>query len=444
MSRLAFRPYCLLYLSLLGLLLVACDGTSQGSPAAVVSTATTPASAVNLPSATPPPSATAAPPTVTSTSVATVIATAASVTATDEGIDSGLEHGLLTVATPGTSAPAPLPCSPDNERWRIDVEQRLPPDVPLSSARLAFDAPQSLYMAIGNWVGSIEMRQPLTLDDPYNIFPLRVVEIQELSAIMDIEVQSESAFLVGDSQLVVAHTDFYCYLLPITIVDFPFAVQDLELEGDRIYVSGVADGRLHIEILERDWQMNIERLGTLTFDPAEWSVVEEEILTLDHDDLTLSVTDVSVPESPVSRAISLALDPQWRIMSMPQLVDDSLSLVVWERGLLSVTGLLAPEPELTWRELDSYYILDSHQAVDNTLFVGGNFCDMGNCLSLVFMTTRDPEAPLVEINLYPHHPVYTFYPIREDVVFAFSDYSLIVIDLTAPEGQEIVRTYPLR
>lgn len=83
MSQLAFRPYCLLYLSLLGLLLVACDGTSQGSPAAVVSTATTPASAVNLPSATPPPSATAAPPTVTSTSVATVIATAASVTATD-------------------------------------------------------------------------------------------------------------------------------------------------------------------------------------------------------------------------------------------------------------------------------------------------------------------------------------------------------------------------
>jgi hypothetical protein len=30
------------------------------------------------------------------------------------------------------------------------------------------------------------------------------------------------------------------------------------------------------------------------------------------------------------------------------------------------------------------------------------------------------------------------------VVFAFSDYSLLVLDLDAPEGQEIVRTYPLR
>jgi hypothetical protein len=399
---------------------------------------------VSLPSATPLPPATA--PTVLPTTLPTVTATAAATVeaVSDEETGENLEHGPLPAPTPRATAVTQFPCTPGNWRLRYDVEQRLPLDVPITPAHFAFYSPENLYMTVDNWVGLIHMQQPFTLDNPRNIWPIRFVEVPELPIIADIEVQHDVAFIAGGSQLLMAHTDVNCYLVPIVTTEFSFEVQAIEMEADRLYVGGMADGLLHVEILDRHALPEIVSLGIVTFEPAEWSVVGEEILTLDLDNLTLAATNVADPKLPETRKLTVPLDREWPIIPSPQLVEDNLSVVVLEQGLLSITGLLDPNPVMTWHELDFYFTLRFHEAQEEHLFVGANFCDMGNCGSSVSMTTRNPEDALSRIDLYPHHPVNHYYAVNNDVIFAFSDYSLIIIDLAAPEGQEIVRTYPLR
>jgi hypothetical protein len=327
---------------------------------------------------------------------------------------------------------------------RFDVEQRLPDELPLPPTRFAFDSPETLFMTVENWIGEIQMQQPFTLGNPINILPIYFVQLPELPTIADIEVQSATAFIGGGSQLLIAHTDSACYLVPIATADFSFDVRDVELEGDRIYVGGLAGEQLHIAILDRPALPEIVTLGVLTFEPAQWSVVGDELLTLNLDELTLAATNIAEPGLGQTREIPLDLDPEWRLMGTPELVDDNFSVLVWDMGLLSITGLLGPEPALNWHMFSYYMPIYFLSARGEHLFVGINFADAGYYGSSVYIATLDPEDALVQINLYPHYPVGEYYPIRDDVVFAFSNTSLIVLDLSAPEGRELVRTYPLR
>ena len=314
-----------------------------------------------------------------------------------------------------------------------------------AEAHFAFDPPHSLFIAIENWVGLIDLQDLLNVEAKQDIDVVGFVKTPQLPIIRDIAVRDDVAYVVGGYQLVIMTAAFDCYWFPITSTTLSFAPQNIELEGERLYVGGIADGELQIEAFNLAALPVVESLGSFALPPAIWSVVGDQLLTYNEQRATVTVTDVTDLEAVTTRDVPLPLDPAWQLIGRPQLVADALSLVVIDKGLVSITGLLMPEPTVVWHELPTYYSpIGSHTAQATTLFVAFSWADANRYNSSVWVSTRDEQVPLREISLYPHFPVFHFYAIRDDLVFAFSDYSLIVIDLTAPVGQEIVRTYPLR
>lgn len=299
-------------------------------------------------------------------------------------------------------------------------------------------------MAVANWVGLIKMEQPFNLGDRYDIEPPRFVEMPDFPLITDLEVQNNVAFVAGGSQLAVVNATWNCYWRPIAEATFPFLVQDIELEGERIYIGGSDGQQLTIAVLDRTALPEIRQLATLTFAPGVWSVVDDQVLTHEPQSATITITDVANLNAPVSRLVQIPLDPEWDSIGQPHLVEDAFSLLVRNRGLVSIAGLLGSELEVNWYKLSDDFTLGGHLAQERQLLIIENFADSYDTVSAIYVALRDSREGFVTAGLYPHFPVYGAYAISDNVVFAFSDYSLIVIDLTAPAGQEIVRTYPLR
>ena len=127
-------------------------------------------------------------------------------------------------------------CAEGEWRFYFEAGGGLPLDVTMSDPRFAFDRPRSFYVAVANWVGLIRLEQPLDLAARYDIDVPRFVEMPDFPLIADLEVQNDVAFVVGGAQLAVVNATWNCYWRPITEATFPFPAQDVELEGERIYV----------------------------------------------------------------------------------------------------------------------------------------------------------------------------------------------------------------
>jgi len=138
----------------------------------------------------------------------------------------------------------------------------------MSNPRFAFDRPGTLYVAVANWVGLVKMEQPFDVGDRYDIEPPRFVEMPDFPLITDLEVQNDVAFVAGGSQLAVVNATWNCYWRPIAEATFPFLVQDVELESERIYVGGSDGQQLTIAVLDRTALPEIRQLATLTSRPA--------------------------------------------------------------------------------------------------------------------------------------------------------------------------------
>jgi|CXWK01.1.fsa_nt_gi hypothetical protein len=410
------------------LFLAAC--ASQAELAAVV-TATAAQPTASLESSSPP---TMPAPTTAPTSTATPIS-----------IDTPTTIPTVTPTpslTPTVTA-IPFPCpTPRFMLHLFDRAGALPLDVSMDRAHFADDG--DIFIAVENWVGLVILSEPFDVADPRAINVAGFVQWPDLPTISDIAARDNLVFLAAGSQLVVANAAHACWLTPLATAEFSFPVQDIELEGNRLYVGGIADDQLHLEVLNLDVLPAIERLDSLTLPPAIWSVVGEQLLTYDRQSGVVTVTDVSNGGAAQTSDVPLPLDPAWRFFGPPQLVDNTLSLLVIDKGLGSIIGLLESEPTAHWREVPIEFAIEGHMAQVDRIFIFSNWGDAGSNSSTVWTGARDEQDPLREISLYPHYPVHHYYAISDSVIFAFSDYSLIVIDLTAPEGQEIVRTYPLR
>lgn len=344
--------------------------------------------------------------------------------------------------------PVPCPTRAADEyvplMWERSVA--LPLDISLANAHYAFLPPHDFFIGVENQIGYVRLDEPALLtSDPFSIFVYGFAEIAELPPITDIEAQADSLlYLTGGSRLTVVHAGYLCYLAPVATADFPFPAQDVELEGERVYVGGSDGQQLHVAVLDRTTLPEIRQLATLTFPVGDWSVVGKQLLTVDSETAAVTVSDVSDLSAVTTRQVAVPFDAQWNVMGPPQLFDDTLWLMVWDKGLMTVTGLLNAEPMVLWREFHSYFAMDFVTMQETHTFVADNWCDAGNCAAYVDIAGRNPEGEFAHFSLYPHHPVLHYHAIGNDIVWAFSDYSLIVIDLTAPAGREIVRTYPLR
>ena len=451
MFRLRQSPIvCLAVLLLACAWLVACRSAGQPQPtleAAAVAHMAPPPTATTTPAslATAEPTLAAVAPTPVATSTA----------ATPLPDETDPERGLSATRTPARPTalpptpqltPVPCPTRAENEYVGMVWERSgaLPLDVSLANAHYSFLPPHDFFIGVQNWIGIIRLAEPaLVTTDPFSILTYGFEEVSGLPPVTDIEAQADGLlYLTGGSRLTVIHADDPCYLVPLATADFPFPAHDVEVEGKRIYVGGSDGQQLHITVLDRTALPDITQLATLIFPPGIWSVVGEQLLTYDQA-AVVTISDLANLSAVSTRQVAVPIEPEPNKIGPPQLFGDAFSLLVWGEGLLTMSGLLDDEPVVTWRELDNYFHLDFPMLQENHAFVVYNWCDVG-CTSGVYIADRDPEGEFKFFSLYPHHPVFHYHAIQDDVVLAFSDYSLIVLDVTAPEGQEIVRTYPLR
>lgn len=321
----------------------------------------------------------------------------------------------------------------------------LPLDISLADAHYAFLPPRDLYVAVQNWIGIVRLDEPERLvADPYSILTYGFEEVPGLPAATDIEVSSNGLlYLTGDFRLTLLHADDPCYLVQAATADFPFPAQDVELEGARVYVGGQDGEGLHISVLDQAALPKLQQLTMLTFPRGVWSVVGEQLLTYDPVAALVTISDLSDLNAVVTREVAVPVEPEPNEIGQPQMFDDTLSLLIWDKGHMTMSSLLEAEPVVTWREFNTYYSFRFHLLQAKHIFVVHNWCDVG-CTSGVYIADRNPEGEFEFFPLYPHYPVFHYHGIEEDVVLAFSDYSLIVMNLNAPPGQHVVRTYPWR
>lgn len=445
---------CLALLWLSWALLAACRSGAQPRTAlepAAVATATPPAMATATPEPLAiAPTATATPATAEPTSAATTPTPTATLSSAETDLALGHAQPGAADGVPPTPRLTPVPCptrSPDAYvplMW--ERSGPLPLDTSLSTAHTAFRPPHDFFIGVENQVGYIRLDEPALLTtDPFSILVYGFDEIPDLPPITDIEAPGdELLYLTGGSRLTVVHAGDPCYLVPLATADFPFPAQHVELEDEHIYVGGSDGQQLHIAVLDRTALPEVRQLAALTFPPGVWSVVGDQLLTHESPSAAVTVTDVSDFSTPVSRLVQLPLDPEWDAIGPAHLVNDAFSLLIRNRGVVSISRLLEPEQAVQWHPVQDDFMLGGHLAQELQLLIIENFSDMGSGSSTIHVARRDNQQGFVSAHLYPHYPVYSGYAISDDVVFAFSDYSLLVIDLTAPEGQEVVRTYPLR
>ena len=167
------------------------------------------------------------------------------------------------------------------------------------AGRAHFADDGELFIAVENWVGLVILSEPFDVADPRAINVAGFVQWPDLPTINDIAARDN---------------------------------------------GGIADDQLHLEVLNLDVLPAIERRDSLTLLPAIWSVVGEQLLTYDRQSEAVTITDVSNGGAGQTRDVPLPLDPAWRFLGPPQLVDDTLSLLVIDKGLGSIIGLLESEP----------------------------------------------------------------------------------------------------
>ncbi len=333
-----------------------------------------------------------------------------------------------------------IPCVNEVER----LEKPFPGMLDLEDSRTFFDG-NFVYLAVQSYLGLVDTSIP-TKPKFYGFW-----ELPQSSPITDVLAYNGAIYASSGSTIYILNPNSDCRLSVITRLEVPFNVTRMEVEGDRLYVGGTSE------------EQNKEQLAIFTFQPpthfeqtglldlgekwVTWSVQQNEVFLLNKVDL--SVIDVSDPIKPVERPINLALDvEEFGYTLPPQMIDNSLYYFSFLDGLNAIHQLeqAVPKIQVTPKE----YALDSvTQAVSNIfqidrdyIFVADNWCDV-ECTSVVNIIDRESFEPLARMGLYPHYPVYTYVEVTSELVYAFSNDDLLVIDLSDLEHPSIIWRVPL-
>ena len=70
------------------------------------------------------------------------------------------------------------------------------------------------------------------------------------------------------------------------------------------------------------------------------------------------------------------------------------------------------------------------QPAEDRAAAGNNSCDGIECDSVTWILTSDTGRQLIQFGLRPHYPVYQFKQIADDLIYAFTPDSLLVIDIS--------------
>ncbi|MBE7529140.1 MAG: hypothetical protein HS099_05345 [Ardenticatenaceae bacterium] len=368
-------------------------------------------------------------------------------TATPEITAGKTPHSPLaaTTTTPPTATLFPSPThTPEPsptivvvacENDRVLPGKVSPTEIDMRGSRIVVEG-SHLYLAAQQYIGVFDISVPESPE--FSGF----WEFTELSNISDIEARDGIVYVSSDSTLQTLNASPECQFETISRADMPLQIYQLELEDDRLYVGGVSenDGKRKVFIYSIG-ELSRQELGAVELgeESATWSVFEETLYALSGNLLTF--TEVSNPMTPHTQTVISGLDPEALLFSPGEFLNNTLYLLLQGHGgyRLTIVRELKEEIPTVIQDPIAYFFgtRSVFQVADNYIFIGSNSCDV-SCASVMTIANVFDGQKLSQLGLQPHYPIYRYQEIREDIIYAFSNDSLLVIDVSNMAKPEII------
>lgn len=342
-----------------------------------------------------------------------------------------------------TSTPLPVATAVPCQNNGSLPPKGLPGQVNMSGSRnqrVAIAYP-FLYLAAEEYIGIFDISDPAAPQFwGFWHFP-------EWPNISTLQVDNGVAYFTSGSTLVILNLASQCQFELVATSTLPFQAFRLQLEGDRLYVGGdlVEAEKNQVVIFSITNPNQPEELGLVDLgqEPATWSVFEKTLYVLSN---SLFVINVSDPANPQPLPVNLALDPKILAYSPSEFVGAKLYLL-WEgRWLTIIEGINSEEParqsnpdqQILMGDLANFV----YQVSENYIFLGTSPCDV-NCVSVVDLFNTTDATSVLTFSTSDHLPIHSYYEITPTLIYAFTDDSLLVIDISDHSNPIIIWEVPL-
>ena len=295
-----------------------------------------------------------------------------------------------------------------------------------------------LYLAAGQYIGVFDISDPTApLFRGFWDFPA----LPEISAFI---VQNDIAYVASGSMLEILNLVPQCRFARVARMDLPIQISRLQVEGDRLYVGGYSadDGPLHVDILSIVLPSQPETLSTIELERAVWSVHNEKLYSNVLGDVEkILVTDLGEPTNPRTMPVNINVEPEILTRSLPRFVKDTLYLLS-DRGEVFIVNDLQAEIPAVRVIPEQYPFIEVFQVQDDYIFLGSNWCDV-ECTSRLWVLDAVNGTELSRLGLHPHYPVWQYLEIPENIIYAFANDTLLVIDISDITNPMIIGEVPL-
>lgn len=301
--------------------------------------------------------------------------------------------------------------------------------------RVALSSP-FLYLAVEQYIGVFDISDPAAPEF------LGFWDFPEWPDISTLQVHNGVAYFTSGTNVVSVNLSPQCRFETIAIVDTLQQILQLEIEDDRLYVDQVAmeTEKNEVVIFSIVDPLQPKELGRVDLGQiATWSIYQEIIYSLGN---KLAIFDVSDPDNPQSQSVNLTLDSEVLSYS-PVLWKDDRLYFLWEAQTLTIISQLQDELPTVVRDSQSQIILGNlryfdFQVSESYIFLGGYSCE-GSCGSYVRIFDSMSGQQLSGFG-FPQYqsPVHSYYEVEPHLIYAFTDNSLLIIDITNQEKPSII------
>lgn len=335
-----------------------------------------------------------------------------------------------------TNIPSPTPKSCLN--LQSQLPKAFPTEIDMQFAKTATEYPY-LYLAVEHHIGIFNITSERT-----PIF-LGFWKLSNLSKTLDIEAKNGIIYVGSDSYLQTLTISQQCLLQTVSSKEIDLQVFNLELENSKLYVGGVFKNKQNRQILiypNTDLQEEKDLID-LGENSLTWSIFNQNIYFFSKGELFF--TDISNINTYQINSVNINLDANLLLISPAIVKRDRLYLLLQEGGgfkLTIVSNIKENIPTITQNPIGYHFGgFDVFDVQDNYIFIGNNGCDI-DCASATDIIDINTGQSLVRMGFHPHYPIYKYQEVSKTIIYAFSNNSLLVMDISNLNESQIVGQIP--
>lgn len=340
--------------------------------------------------------------------------------------DTPLPLATPTVSSTLTSTPTPTPAilPPACSNLTNLPKKAFPREIDIANAHIAVDG-TVLYLAVESYIGVFDISHPVSPNF------MGFWELPDLPKIKEFRVHHGVAYVRHGTTVHLLNLSQDCQFTSIATIDMLSEVFHVEVERNKVYIGGILGGQNLVVIFDVSNASQPKELSRVEFgsEPTIWSVWEDNLYSLRGDNLF--VTDVSNLDTLSTQPVNIELDPSLLSRAWIDLIGDKLYLLSEADGLWILSNLKDTSPNLHVNP-QQYILIGIFEIQKKYIFLGYLGCEGGeiDCSSLALILDADSAEQLSSISFDPHGDIFHYKEVQDGFLYAFSNESLIVVDIS--------------